>query len=117
MRISPNRWNIIQRIIREYPLMKKELETVKKKGVYRSRLIRETTAVSEAFTLFTEQEQDVIRERFWTYENKNRSYEEMWRQPYSARQMRRIAGRMVIEVGKRLGEIRTEACAEPPDMV
>ena len=109
VKIPPNRWNIIQRIIRDYPMMAAELETMKKKSKYRDRLIRETEAVKEALTLFTDAERAVIQERFWTYEDKNKSYEDMWQQPFSARQMRRIAFRMVIEVGTRLGHISKDA--------
>lgn len=106
VRVPPNRWNIIQRIIRDYPVMRKELEEIKGRSRYRERLIRETAAVSEALTLFSEAEREVIRERFWTYRDKNKGYEDMFDQPYSPRQMRRIVYKMVIEAGKRLGEIR-----------
>ncbi len=106
MRVPPNRWNIIQRIIRDYPVMRKELEEIKGRSRYRERLIRETAAVSEALALFSEAEREVIRERFWTYRDKNKGYEDMFDQPYSPRQMRRIVYKMVIEAGKRLGEIR-----------
>ena len=109
MRVPPNRWNIIQRIIRDYPVMRKELEEIKGRSKYHDRLIRETEAVKEALTLFTDAERAVIKERFWTYEDKNKSYEDMWQQPFSARQMRRIAFRMVIEVGTRLGHISKDA--------
>ncbi len=106
MRISLNRWNIIQRIIREYPASKEELAELPEESVYSLRRMREVEAIEGALSLFTEAEQAVIRERFWTYTDKNKSYEQMWELGYSARQMRRIAYRMVYQTGKRLGEIK-----------
>lgn len=105
MRISPNRWNIIQRILREYPECKKELESCCEASIYRDRLIREINAVEMAFSFFSEAEQAVISERFWTDQEKNKSYEQMWDTGYSPRQMRRICYRMICYTGKELGEI------------
>ncbi len=105
MIISPNRWQIIQRILREYPDTKKELNDLREESLYSVRLNREVKAIEEALSLFTEAEKKVISERFWTYPDKNKSYEQMWELGYSARQMRRIAYKMIYQTGKRLGEI------------
>ncbi len=105
MNIPPNRWNIIQRIIREYPRTKQELQELKEESIYSLRRMKEVEAIEGALTLFSKEEQAVIRERFWSHADKNKSYEQMWELGYSARQMRRIAYKMIYQTGKRLGEI------------
>ena len=112
MKISANRWNIIQRIIREYPDTKKELEATDQEGPYRDRLEREVEAVEEAYALLTPEEQKVIEERFWTTSDKNKSYEKIWDTGYSPRQMRRIAKKMTVLTGQKLGEIRPTDIAQ-----
>ena len=105
MRISPNRWNIIQRIIREYPQAKDEIKEIEGESVYILHLKREVAAIEEALSLFSEPEQMVVRERFWSDPEKYKSYEPMYDTGYSPRQMRRICYRMIILTGKRLGHI------------
>jgi hypothetical protein len=92
-------------VLREYPESKKILEGLKEESLYSAHLCREVCAIEEALSLFTEPERAVIRERFWSYPDKNKSYEQMWELGYSSRQMRRIAYKMIYQTGKRLGEI------------
>lgn len=105
MRIEPDSWNIIQKIIRRYQVSAEEWQTAQKDTARYERLGRETAAVEAAMAGLTPEEQDVVRERFWTYRDKNKSYEDMINQPFSPRQMRRICYKMVYRTGKELGEI------------
>lgn len=105
MRIDADSWNIIQKIIRRYQVNVEEWRTAPKDTVRYQRIERETAAVETAMSILTPEEQDVVRERFWSYRDKNKSYEDMFNQPYSPRQMRRICYKMIYHTGKMLGEI------------
>lgn len=105
MRIDVDSWNIIQKIIRRYGVNEEEKEKAEKGTARYERLIRETAAVETAMSILSPEEQSVVKERFWSYRDKNKSYEDMFDQPYSPRQMRRICYKMIIHTGKELGEI------------
>jgi len=105
MKMAPDSWNIIQKIIRRYQDNVEAWRSAPKDTAYYERLERETAAVEHAMSLLSPEEQEVVRERFWTYRDKNKSYEDMINQPYSPRQMRRICYKMVYHTGKKLGEI------------
>lgn len=105
MRINPDSWNIIQKIIRRYREEVEEWQEGPKDTVRFQRIERETAAVESAMAILSPTEQNVVRERFWSYRDKNKSYEDMINQPYSARQMRRICYKMIYHVGRELGEI------------
>jgi len=105
MRIDADSWNIIQKVIRRYQASVDEWKIAQEGTARYERLNRETAAVEQAMSNFNTTEQDVIRERFWTYRDKNKSYEDMFNQPYSPRQMRRICYKMIYLTGKELGEI------------
>ena len=114
MNISPNRWNIIQRIIREYPNSSKELNDIKDRrqrgdGAYYKRLRQECDAVEKAFEELSDEEKTVVRERYWQDRERCTSYEIIERRMnahYSVRQMKRIIAKMSEVVGKYLGQIK-----------
>ena len=124
MRIPSESWSKIQTTIRQYPkncrlITKWEMEVLdanlKEKdptghkamllsSEYAKRLMREIEAVEDMLDHLTEEEQAVIRLRFWS----GRSvvpYEYMGRAHYSIRQMQRIVSKAVQIVGLNLGEL------------
>lgn len=107
MNIHPNRWNIIIRIIREYPVTRREVDDLPD-CVYRDRAVEEINAVETALRKLTEEEQVVIAERFWQDRRRCMPYEVIERRMkahYSVRQMKRITVKMMKIVGKELGHI------------
>lgn len=71
-----------------------------------SRMKRELEAVENVYSNMLPEYQKVIKVRFWSYRYQNMSYFNM--EPctsYRERQMQKIVGRFVREVGKALGEI------------
>lgn len=71
-----------------------------------SRMKREIEAVESVYNELRPEYQQVIRERFWSYRYKNMSYMKMESTTnYRERQMQKIVGRFIREVGRKLGEI------------
>ncbi len=71
-----------------------------------SRMKREIEAVESVYNELRPEYQEVIRVRFWSYRYRNMSYLKM--EPstnYRERQMQKIVGRFISEVGRKLGEI------------
>ena len=71
-----------------------------------SRMKNEIEAVESVYNELIPEYQEVIRARFWSYRNRNKSYLKM--EPttnYRERQMQKIVGGFIREVGKKLGEI------------
>ena len=124
MRISRESWCKIQTTIRQYPescrlLTEWEMEVLdanlKQKDPtahkamllesdYAKRLRREIEAVEDMLDHLTEDEQKVIRIRFWS----GRSvvpYEYMSKCAYSERQMHRIVNKAIRMVGLYMGEL------------
>ena len=75
-------------------------------GPKTARLKREINAVESVYNQLRPEEQEVIRIRFFCSRNKNTPY---WRMeakcPYSERQMQRIVAKVILKVGKQIGEI------------
>ena len=70
------------------------------------RLHREIQAVEETYNRLPEEHQKVIRIRFWSDRERNIPYFQMTGSTnYKEAQLRRISGKFVRDVGKRLGEI------------
>lgn len=70
------------------------------------RLHREIEAVETVYNQLSKEHQKVIRIRFWTRRRRNTPYFQMESAVnYKEAQMRRISGKFVRDVGKRLGEI------------
>lgn len=124
MRISRESWSKIQTIIRQYPTscrlinewemeildanLKAKDPTAHKalllQSDYAQRLQREIIAVEDMMDRLSEEEQKVIRLRFWSGRNVV-PYEYMRETHYSIRQMQRIVSRAVKIVGIHLGEL------------
>ena len=128
MKIPADSWRKIQAIIRQYPeslrLLREWDEEVLQASMrrkaqdnsqteqralqlqteYRKRLKRETEAVTAAYEMLTDDEQKVIRLRFWNGRSVTR-YEYMLNANYSVRQMQRIVSKMVRMVGVGIGEL------------
>jgi len=124
MRIPSESWSKIQTTIRQYPkncrlITEWEMEVLdanlKEKdptghkamllsSEYAKRLMREIEAVEDMLDHLTDEEQAVIRLRFWS----GRAvvpYEYMSKAHYSERQMHRIVGKAIRIVGLNLGEL------------
>lgn len=124
MRISRESWSKIQTIIRQYPTscrlinewemevldanLKAKDPTAHKalllQSDYAQRLQREIIAVEDMMDRLSEEEQRVIRLRFWSGRNVV-PYEYMRETHYSIRQMQRIVSRAVKIVGVTIGEL------------
>lgn len=124
MRIPSESWSKIQTTIRQYPKSVrlltdwqmevldanlKEKDPTGHKAMllsseYAKRLMREIEAVEDMLDRLTEEEQAVIRLRFWS----GRAvvpYEYMQHAHYSERQMHRIVSKAILIVGLNLGEL------------
>lgn len=124
MRIPSESWSKIQTTIRQYPkncqrltdwqmeildANLKEKDPTGHKALllsseYAKRLMREIEAVEDMLDHLSEDEQAVIRLRFWS----GRAvvpYEYMSKAHYSERQMHRIVGKAIRIVGLNLGEL------------
>jgi len=84
-----------------------EAAAIKLTSEYCERIRREITAVEESYENFRPEEQAVIKERFWIDPNRNTPFLKIIDTNYSERQMRRICRRMILYVGRRIGEINT----------
>lgn len=124
MRISRESWSKIQTIIRQYPTscqlitewemevldanLKAKDPTAHKalllQSDYAQRLQREIVAVEDMMDRLSEEEQKVIRLRFWSGRYVV-PYEYMRETHYSIRQMQRIVSRAVKIVGVTIGEL------------
>ena len=71
-----------------------------------SRIKNEIESVESVYSEMIPEYQEVIRSRFWSYRNRNKSYLKMEVSTnYRERQMQRIVAKFVREVGRKLGEI------------
>lgn len=71
-----------------------------------ARIKREIDAVDAVYSNLRPEYQKIIRVRFWSYRHQNMSYFKM--EPctsYRERQMQKVVGCFIREVGKKLGEI------------
>ena len=82
-----------------------EAKALKMTSAYMDRLKREIYAVETVYGGLKEEEQKVMRERFWTDRRRNIPYRRMKSVSYSERQMRRIVFKIICQVGRFLGEI------------
>ena len=70
------------------------------------RLYREIQAVEEVYNQFPEEYQKVIQIRFWSDRKRNIPYFQMTNcTNYKEAQLRRISGKFVRNIGKKLGEL------------
>lgn len=75
-------------------------------GAKAARLEREINAVESVYNMLRPEEQEVIRLRFFCNRNRNTPYRQMENKcSYSERQMNRIITGVLINIGKKIGEI------------
>lgn len=82
-----------------------EAKALKMTSVYADRLKKQIEAVEFVYNNLRPEEQKVMRIRFWTDRRRNVPYLKIQDVSYSERQMRRIVYKIIIQVGKYLGEI------------
>lgn len=82
-----------------------EAKALKMTSVYADKIKREIDAVEYVYYTLNSEEQKVMRERFWTERKRNIPYLNMTSSNYSERQMKRIVYKIIVMVGKYLGEI------------
>ncbi len=83
-----------------------EAKALKMTSAYAERLKKEIEAVEMVYNDLCFEEQKVIQMRYWTDIKRNIPYLDMAKNiKYSERQMRRIAYKVIVKVGKYLGEI------------
>ena len=82
-----------------------EAKALKLTNAYMSRLKKEIEAVEFAYRGLNEEEKKVMRIRYWSNRYKKTPYLKMSQCSYSERQMKRIVLKIIIQVGRYLGEI------------
>ena len=82
-----------------------EAKALKMTSVYADRLKNQIEAVELGYNNLRPEEQKVIEERFWSERGRKIPYLQIQGVNYSERQMKRIVKRIIIQVGKYLGEI------------
>ena len=76
-------------------------------NVYAERMKKEIEAVEFVYGNLTEEEQKVIRLRYWgKNQRKPVPYLRMQESSYSERQMKRIVGKTIKQIGRYIGELR-----------
>lgn len=133
--IEREAWKITEMIIMRYPYKKKEYEqyisdimsstgsdgvsvsdnkpqsvteakALKMTSVYADRIKKQIEAVEFVYNNLRPEEQKVMRLRFWSSRKKKIPYLQMRDVSYSERQMRRIVYKIIVQVGKYIGEIQ-----------
>lgn len=82
-----------------------EAKALKMTSVYAERLKKQIEAVEFVYNNLKPEEQKVMRVRYWSDRRRNIPYLQMKGVSYSERQMKRIVYKIIVQVGKYLGEI------------
>ena len=82
-----------------------EAKALKMTSAYMDKIKREIYAIERVYKGLSEEEQKVMRERFWTDRKKSVPYLKIKSVSYSERQMKRIIYKVIYQVGKIIGEI------------
>lgn len=82
-----------------------EAKALKVTSVYAERLKKQIEAVELVYNNLKPEEQKVMRIRYWTDRHRNIPYLQIKSVSYSERQMKRIVYKIIVQVGKYLGEI------------
>ncbi|MDE6662000.1 MAG: hypothetical protein K2K46_01530 [Lachnospiraceae bacterium] len=82
-----------------------EAKALKMTSVYMDRLKKQIEAVEFVYNNLKPEEQKVMRIRFWSERRRNIPYLQIKSVSYSERQMKRIVYKIIVQVGKYLGEI------------
>lgn len=82
-----------------------EAKALKMNSAYMDRIKKEIYAVERVYNGLRDEEQKVMRERFWSMRKKNVPYLKIKSASYSERQMKRIVYKIIYQVGRIIGEI------------
>lgn len=82
-----------------------EAKALKMTSVYMERLKKQIEAVEFVYNNLRPEEQKVMRIRYWSDRRRNIPYLQIKDVSYSERQMKRIVYKIIVQVGKYLGEI------------
>ena len=82
-----------------------EAKALKMTSVYADRLKKQIEAIEFVYNNLKPEEQKVMRIRYWTDRRRNIPYLQIKDVSYSERQMKRIVYKIIVQVGKYLGEI------------
>ena len=82
-----------------------EAKALKMTSAYMDKIKKEIYAIEKVYKGLKEEEQKVMRERFWTNRKKNVPYLKIKSASYSERQMKRIVYKIIYQVGRIIGEI------------
>ncbi|MCM1122537.1 MAG: hypothetical protein NC416_08140 [Eubacterium sp.] len=83
-----------------------EAKALKMTSAYADRLKHQIEAVELVYDNLRPEEQKVMSARFWTDRRRNIPYTKIRGVNYSERQMRRIVKKIIIQVGRYLGEVK-----------
>ncbi len=83
-----------------------EAKALKMTSAYADKLKKEIEAVEFVYNNLRDEEKKVMRVRYWTDRRRNIPYEKMITVSYSTRQMKRIVYKIIVQVGRYLGEIK-----------
>lgn len=82
-----------------------EAKALKMTSVYAERLKKQIEAVEFVYNNLKPEEQKIMRIRYWSDRRRNIPYLQIKGVSYSERQMKRIVYRIIVQVGKYIGEI------------
>ena len=82
-----------------------EAKALKMNSVYADKIKKEIEAVELVYNNIRPEEKKVMEIRFWTERDRNIPFNKMEGIAYSERQMRRITKKIIMKVGKYIGEI------------
>ena len=82
-----------------------EAKALKMHSVYADKLKKEIEAIELVYSNLRLEEKKVMEMRFWSERDRNIPFNKMEGVAYSERQMRRITKKIIMKVGKYIGEI------------
>lgn len=83
-----------------------EAKALRTRSTYAEQLKKQINAVETVYNGLSESEQMLMRERFWKDRKRNIPYLQISNVSYSERQMKRIVYKIILQVGKYIGEIK-----------
>lgn len=83
-----------------------EAKALKMNSAYMDMIKKQIEAVEFVYSNLRPEEQKVMRTRYWTDRKRNIPYLKMTGCSYSEKQMKRIVYKIIIQVGKYIGELK-----------
>lgn len=83
-----------------------EAKALKMNSAYMDRMKKQIEAVEFVYNNLRPEEQKVMRERYWKERKRNIPYLQMKGCSYSETQMKRIVYKIIMQVGKYIGELK-----------